>query len=54
MKLFEELLRKGNVISSMVIRNSRERIFKMEGIKYQVEEKKEGVATRHVISIKTI
>ena len=33
-----KLKNKGNVISSMVIGNSRERIFKLEGVKYQLND----------------
>lgn len=54
MTLFQELLSKGNVISSMVIGNYRERIFKMEDIKYHVEEKKEDNQVFQVTLIKTV
>ena len=33
-----KLLNKGNVISIMVIRNSRERVIKLEGVKYQIND----------------
>jgi len=33
-----QLLNKGNVISSMVIGNSRDRIIKLEGVKYELSE----------------
>jgi hypothetical protein len=33
-----QLLNKGNVISSMVIGNSRDRVFKLEGVKYELSE----------------
>jgi len=33
-----QLLNKGNVISSMVIRNNRERVIKLEGVKYELSE----------------
>jgi hypothetical protein len=33
-----KLLNKGNVISSMVIGNSRERIIKLDGVKYELSD----------------